>query len=513
MNTSILVVEDEGLIAIDLKRKLEQAGYFVPMIADSAEDAISGVERHHPNLVMMDIRLRGERDGIQTADQIRRQFQIPVMYVTAHADRETLERAKITEPFGYIVKPFHSVDFRAQIEMAIWKHQMEEKLRVSEAWLSAICRNVADALISSDRNGRIAFMNEPASKLTGWDWREARGKPLLEVFQVFEEATGLPVVHPLEAIYDGREVATNARTFRLRSRNGDDSALVEARLSSNYDEKSLLGIIVVFREVTERRNEEAQYRQLQKINAVTQMATGLGKDLDDSQRHMAEAMTKLVAGIQLSDDSSCLLAETQKRVSHQQALVAQLVILGGTDTRNAVIVDLNEAISEFAPKLRRSLGIGRSLNLRLQQEIPAIRVDPEELRETLLRLIVNARNATPDGGRAEISTAVSETADGRKNIRLTIRDSGKGIRANAKERIFDPYFESRPGIGSPGFSLALAYHFATLSGGTMEAESGSGDGTAYVMTFPAVDGPGENVPLPAAAEEGQTFGASAGASA
>src|ERR1700721_278985 len=160
--------------------------------------------------------------------------------------------------------------------MAIWKHQMEQKLRVSEAWLSAICRNVADALISSDRNGRIAFMNEPASKLPGWDWREARGKPLLEVFQVFEEATGLPVVHPLEAIYDGREIVPNARTFKLRNRNGDDSAVVEARLSSNYDEKSLLGIIVVFREVTERRKTEGQYRQLKKMNAGPGMAAAPG---------------------------------------------------------------------------------------------------------------------------------------------------------------------------------------------------------------------------------------------
>ncbi len=336
MNTSILVVEDEGLIAIDLKRKLEQAGYLVPSIADCAEDAIAAVERYRPNLVMMDIRLRGEQDGIQTADRIRRMFQIPVMYVTAHADRETLERAKITEPFGYIVKPFHSVDFRAQIEMAIWKHQMEQRLRISESWLSAICRNVADALISSDRNGRIAFMNAPASKLTGWDWREARGKPLLEVFQVFEEATGLPVVHPLEAIYDGREVVSNARTFKLRNRNGDDSAaLVEARLSSNYDEKSLLGIIVVFREVTERRRIEEQYRQVQKMSAVTQMATGLGRDLDDSQRHMNGAMSKLVAGIPLSEESSGHLAEMRKRgfrISRRWWL--SWTMLGGTDTRN-----------------------------------------------------------------------------------------------------------------------------------------------------------------------------------
>ena len=189
--------------------------------------------------------------------------------------------------------------------------------------------------------------------------------------------------------------------------------------------------------------------------------------------------------------------------------VAQLIRLGGNDTRKAAAVDLNAVITEMSPKLTRSLGIGRSLNLQLQPEIPAIEVDPEELRETLLRLIVNARNATPDGGLAEISTTESEDSDGRKSVRLTIWDNGKSVRANARERIFDPYFESRPGIGSPGFSLALAYHFATLSGGTMEVESGSNDGTAYVMNFPAVDRPSEHVPIPAGVTESQTLGASA----
>lgn len=129
MTTNIIVVEDEGLIALDLKLRLERVGYTVAAIADNAADALEGVERLQPSLVLMDIRLRGSEDGIETADQIRWRFHVPVIFVTAHAGREILDRAKITEPCGYIVKPFHSVDFRAQIEMALWKHQMEEKRR------------------------------------------------------------------------------------------------------------------------------------------------------------------------------------------------------------------------------------------------------------------------------------------------------------------------------------------------------------------------------------------------
>jgi DNA-binding response OmpR family regulator len=127
MSGKIVLVEDEGLIAFDLKTRLEQVGYTVAAIADNSADAIASVERLQPSLVLMDIRLGGPQDGIDTADQIRRRFHVPVMFVTAHADRETLDRARIVEPCGFILKPFHSVDFRAQIEMALRKHQIEEQ--------------------------------------------------------------------------------------------------------------------------------------------------------------------------------------------------------------------------------------------------------------------------------------------------------------------------------------------------------------------------------------------------
>ena len=195
MNTEILIVEDEGLIALDLKKKLELAGYTIAGIADNAEDALVSVEQLRPSLVLMDIRLRGPMDGVETADQIRWRFHVPVIFVTAHADRETLNRARITEPFGYIVKPFHGIDFRVQIEVALWKHKMEQRLRVSESWLSATFRNVADALICTDDQGNIALMNSPAELLTGWDIDKAKGRPFADgiLGGCADEITGLSV--------------------------------------------------------------------------------------------------------------------------------------------------------------------------------------------------------------------------------------------------------------------------------------------------------------------------------
>jgi DNA-binding response OmpR family regulator len=131
MNTGILIVEDEGLIALDLQMELERAGFTVLMVADNAAEALLSVERLQPTLVLMDIRLRGAQDGIETADVIRRRFHIPVMFVTASADRETIFRARVTGPFDYIVKPFHGVDFRKRIETAIRDHKRAERQRLA----------------------------------------------------------------------------------------------------------------------------------------------------------------------------------------------------------------------------------------------------------------------------------------------------------------------------------------------------------------------------------------------
>jgi two-component system, cell cycle sensor histidine kinase and response regulator CckA len=485
MNTSILIVEDEGLIALDLKKKLEQVGYTVPMVVDNSDDAIIGVESLRPSLVLMDIRLRGPRDGIDTADQIRRQFHVPVMFVTAHADRETLERARITEPFGYIVKPFHSVDFRAQIEMALWKHKMEQKLRISEAWLSTTFRNVADALIATDREGNIAFMNAPAAELTGWECDASKGKPLLDVFQVFDETTNLPVVNPLDDIYDGRELHTGPRGFKLKKGDGSDSILVEAELSANRDEGLLLGIIVVFRDVTARRKAEKQHQQLQKMNSLALMATGLGRELAESQRRMDNSLKQLIS--QSSGSTLRLLGDAFYLSAYQQSVVQQLIALGRTDPGKIGPVDLNEVLTEMEVKVRKALGTSRTLNMKLEPGIPVIKTDPVDLRENLFRLVADARDAMPDGGVMEIFTMATVSADIGPSVQLAIRDTGKGIRANTEGRVFDPYFQSRHGKGNPGFSLALVYQFVALSGGSIGVESAPGAGIAYVLNFPASD--------------------------
>ncbi len=131
-DTSVMLVEDEIIVAADVKNRLENMGYSVLGIFDTGEEAIEKAGELKPNLVLMDIVLKGEMDGIDAAQKIRELYDIPIIYLTAYSDEKTLERAKVTEPFGYVLKPFEDREIQSAIEMAIYKHQMEKKLKKSE---------------------------------------------------------------------------------------------------------------------------------------------------------------------------------------------------------------------------------------------------------------------------------------------------------------------------------------------------------------------------------------------
>src|SRR4030043_2371234 len=164
----LLVGEDEGLVARDIEDMVRNAGYEVSAVVGTGEDAVEKAETTHPDLILMDIILREAMDGVEAAEKIRERFNIPVIYLTAHTDENTLQRAKITEPLGYTLKPVEQKELMTVMEMALYKHQMEIKLRERQSWLSTILQSIGEGVIATERFGNITFMNAVAEKLTGW---------------------------------------------------------------------------------------------------------------------------------------------------------------------------------------------------------------------------------------------------------------------------------------------------------------------------------------------------------
>jgi two-component system, response regulator PdtaR len=164
---SVYIVEDELIVADDIRMTLEHLGYTVAGIAQSGETAIMEIQKTLPNLILMDIHLAGTLDGIATAEWIHTHLAIPVIYLTAHAETANLERAKLTEPYGYIIKPFEERELHSTIEIALYKHRMEEKNRESERTIQALANAIPDAVLLLDSKQRIIALNESMAQRLG----------------------------------------------------------------------------------------------------------------------------------------------------------------------------------------------------------------------------------------------------------------------------------------------------------------------------------------------------------
>ncbi|MCG9968259.1 response regulator [Pelotomaculum terephthalicicum JT] len=228
-DAKILIVEDEGIEALDLQHRLTGLGYTAPDIVSTGEEAIKKAEETNPDLVLMDIMLYGEMDGVAAAKKIQARFDIPVVYVTAYADEKTLQRAKITAPYGYLVKPFRERELYITIDMALYKHKMERKLKESEKWFSTTLRSIGDAVIATDKNGLITFMNPVAEQLMGWQLEEVLNKKLTEVLKIINMYSRKPAENPVtRVLLEGFTVGLANHTL-LITRHGkeipiDDSA-------------------------------------------------------------------------------------------------------------------------------------------------------------------------------------------------------------------------------------------------------------------------------------------------
>ena len=260
----ILIVEDEAIVAEDIRNSLQSLGYTTFAVVSSGEEAIAKIEEDRPDLVLMDIVLKGDIDGIEAASQIHSRFNIPVVYLTAFTDKKTIERAKLTEPFGYIIKPFEDRELHTTVEMALYKHKMESKLKENESWLSVILRSIGDAVIVTDVDGNIQFMNDVACYLTGWKLEQAMGKPLVIIFNIINEKTRKKVEDPVTKVIREGKVVGLANHTVLISKDGTEIPIDDSGAPVRDEKGNIIGVVLVFHDIIERYEAEKKLQESEK---------------------------------------------------------------------------------------------------------------------------------------------------------------------------------------------------------------------------------------------------------
>ena len=384
------------------------------------------------------------------------------------------------------------------------RQQAADTLRTSQRWLATTLSSIGDAVVTTDLDGRIFFMNPEAEKLTGWPRDEASGRPIAEVFRIVREDLQ-PVENPVARVLrTGESVGMTNHTVMVDRDRQECHAIDEGAAPIRDDQGQLLGVVLVFRNVSTRRQtekalrqREAELRQAQKMEAVGRLAGGIAHDVNNYlgaiRGYCEVAVLKSETGAALAARMAAAV-ETADKVS---ALIRQLLAFSRRQPVQPEVVDLNRVVTDLEPLMRRLLGEDITLTTRLETDLWSIEIDPSQLEQTLVNLLVNARDAMPKGGAIAVESGNVELDSGElegqpaasvgRYVRLTVADTGCGIPDEDREKIFDPFFTTKAESGSSGLGLATVYAIVEQNGGFITVDSRQDEGTRFEIYLPASD--------------------------
>ncbi|MFN2352360.1 MAG: PAS domain S-box protein [Kiritimatiellia bacterium] len=279
----ILVVEDEQIVAHDICQRLERMGYDALGPVASGDDVMPEVDRLKPDLVLMDIFLSGGTDGVKAADDVRERFAIPVVYLTAYSNEETLDRAKRTAPFGFVHKPVADHELRAALEMALYKHEWDMRLRRSDEMLAVTLRNLGDAVFTTDHQGRVEYMNRMAQRVSGWSLEEAQGKTIDEVLSINDDRTKVKLNLNPDGPTGHLKTARAIGNCSLATRDGRSLQVEISMNSLAGTDLAVSGLVILVRDISERERARREIEQLHKQLEFVLAETRTNIDIIDSQ--------------------------------------------------------------------------------------------------------------------------------------------------------------------------------------------------------------------------------------
>lgn len=485
---SVLIVEDERVVAMDLQQTLRRLGYDPYAIASSAEDAIARATERAPDVALMDIRIKGEMDGIAAARALRERFGVAVVFLTALADAATLDRAKEIEPIGYLLKPVRSAELRSTIEVGYLRHLADARLRERERWITTILRSVSEAVVAVDAHSRVAFINPAALSVAGLSEADAIGRPSAEVLSLLDDDGRAMTPTPLdEALRTGRP--RSHPVAGLRTPDGE-RRIVAAQAAPVLDDGRLLGAVVTVRDLTEQRRAEQQLELSDRLASLGTMAAGVAHELNNplavvlgNAGFVLESLRAMRDG-GADDDAAQAVEEILVAARRMGTIIGDLRVLARpperaerrTDARRAV----EWALRVAAPELRYRAEVRCELGAP-----PPVDLGETRLGQVLVNLLVNAAQAIAPGCVAANVVTVRAYASAVGDAVFEVSDTGPGISAAVRRRMFEPFFTTKPVGAGTGLGLFICHGIVTTAGGAIVAEDRAGGGTTFRVTLPA----------------------------
>jgi len=532
VSIKILIVANEIIVAENIKDSLEELGYIALGIVHFGMEAIAKVSLTQPDLVLIDISLKQQISGIQTATEIYNRFRIPVIFLTAHPELNTLEQAKTIEPFGYIIKPFRERELQTTIEITIQKHQLEKQLKDREQWLTILLASISDAVIATDERYCVTSINPAAESLIGWKQEEILGKNVTEILHFVDTTTSSLIKNSVsDFLRESLNIAPLVPKL-LIAKNGTELP-IDNNIAIVKDEQGYVkGTIVVLRDITQRieaeqirlvraRAEEleTQMAEMERLHqlkddflstvshelrtpmanirmAVKMLEVSLNRSRESTPSSLVEVSDSLPFGNASGERDSFASRNVQRYLhilqdecSREIELIENILDLqrleAGGQTFIPEVIHLQTLLPQLAkPFQDRATSHQQTLQIELPKHLDPIISDMTSIGRIVAELLNNACKYTPVA--ESIALKVKTTAD---KVQLQVCNTGVEIPARELSRVFEKFYRVPSNDpwkqGGTGLGLALLQKLCEQLGGSIFAESRDKK-TCFTVELPIV---------------------------
>lgn len=500
----IVIVEDEAIVAMDIELSLKHLGYEVVGVACEGSEALTIIENKKPDLILMDIQIKGKKSGIDIAAEVNKRFKLPVIFLTAYADSSTLSRAKESEPFAYIIKPFDEQELHTAIEIALRKHsaiakedkKIKDALNLSEEVFKLFVDAVDDyAIFVMSPSGEVMTWNIGAKKIFGYEISDVIGKDFL----VFFVKDGHNLISKRIIAEVNRDGKVDHEGWLLNK----DGQSFWAHLTVNKIQNlagQIIGFGCVVRDLSTVRARELELRQAKEeaeaanlskssflANMSHEIRTPLGivigfSELIADQTISSSSRANFMAAIRRNGELLSKVINDILDISKVEA--GRLDI----ESRQATLDDILGDIR--LPLLMKAQEKGLNLTYSYAGYIPeSIITDPHRLRQILYNVIGNAIKFT-NKGNVDVVIKYNPTKNGESKLEVLVRDTGQGIAKDKVSKLFAPFSQVDSSLvrkyGGVGLGLDLSRKMARLLGGDVQLVSTElGKGSTFSITVNA----------------------------
>lgn len=522
--TGILIVEDDGILAWNLQETLRDMGYAILSVVASGEESVALARKCPPDLILMDIELAGELNGIRAAETIRSFSDVPIIFLTGYSQETLIQKAKSAAPSGYLIKPVPARELQATIEMALHRHVLDRRLKESEERAKALAETlevIFDAtpviMMLLDKEGRVQAINRAGAVFSGTPREKALGALGGEVIRCLtsfdtegcgrgEKCLSCPVRSSVMGIFDTGKTVCDVEGSLTLAREGIPVTFVFLISTALVTiDKETMALITVT-DITERKKLEEERleveRRMQNILRLESLATaaagvahGFNNILTGVYGNMEMALRKLDA-----DSPARIFVEDALRSSEQAiALSGQMLAFTGQGYKKRIITDLNElARSEADAAIKEGLSAA-SIIFDIHPSPVRVLADPRQIRQVVRNLLTNSLESV-SGPECVItlSTGIIQcTAQGLESSRITekpaegmyayldVRDNGQGMDKQTQTRVFDPFFSTK--FTGRGLGMPAVYGIVKGHGGAIMLDSQQDLGTTVRVLFPLAE--------------------------